>query len=219
MTVFKIDSSRSCQVLMDTLGKAFHGVIGCDYFSAYRKYLGQSNGKVQFCLAHLIRDVKYLTTLGNKATQRFGQKLLKSLKRLFHVFHRRDDMDPKRFQKSMKRARDKLLAIAKRPPARTETRAMAKRFRKHGRFYFTFMQQEGVEPTNNATEQAIRFVVIDRKVTQGTRGERGQRWCERIWTTLATCTQQHRSAFQFINESIHAHLAGRPTPSLMPTNL
>jgi len=111
------------------------------------------------------------------------------------------------------------LAIAKRPPARAETRAMAKRFRKHGRFYFTFMQEEGVEPTNNATEQAIRFVVIDRKVTQGTRGERGQRWCERIWTTLATCAQQQRSAFQFINDAISAYLARRPTPSLMPTNL
>jgi hypothetical protein len=38
-------------------------------------------------------------------------------------------------------------------------------------------------------EQAIRFLVLDRLVTQGTRSERGRRWCERIWTAIATCTQ------------------------------
>jgi transposase len=44
----------------------------------------------------------------------------------------------------------------------------------------------------------MRFVAIDRKITQGTRGERGRRWCERMWSTLATCVRQGRSAFQFL---------------------
>jgi hypothetical protein len=64
---------------------------------------------------------------------------------------------------------------------------LADRFKKHGDSYFTFLTTPGVEPTNNRTEQAIRHVVIDRRITQGTRGHRGQRWCERAWTTLATC--------------------------------
>jgi len=66
-------------------------------------------------------------------------------------------------------------------------------------------------------EQAIRFVVIDRRITQGTRREAGRRWCERIWTTIATCAQQGRSAFEFILDSVHAHFGGGSPPSLLPS--
>jgi len=62
-------------------------------------------------------------------------------------------------------------------------RNLAKRFEKHGESYFRFITTPGVEPTNNLAEQVIRFVVIDRLITQGTRSEKGNRWCERIWTS------------------------------------
>jgi hypothetical protein len=66
----------------------------------------------------------------------------------------------------------------------------------------------GVEPTNNLAEQAIRFVVIDRLVTQGTRSQTGQRWSERIWAVLASCAQQGREAFTYLQEAVRAHFAG-----------
>ena len=78
-----------------------------------------------------------------------------------------------------------------------------------------FITTPGIEPTNNLAEQAIRFVVIDRLVTQGTRGEPGRHWSERIWTVLATCAQQGRSMFAFLSETVAAHFAGNPTPSLL----
>jgi len=56
-TVFRVDPSRGSEVLRKTLGETFGGVIGCDYFSAYRKYMGDSGATVQFCMAHLIRDI------------------------------------------------------------------------------------------------------------------------------------------------------------------
>ncbi len=62
-TLFKIDPTRSADVLIDVLGAEFNGVLGCDYFSAYRRYLREFDASLQFCLAHLIRDVKFLTTL------------------------------------------------------------------------------------------------------------------------------------------------------------
>ena len=78
--------------------------------------------------------------------------------------------------------------------ARDEPQAQpGQRFREHGADYFRFITTPGVEPTNNLAEQAIRFVVIDRLITQGTRSERGHRWNERIWTAIATCTQQGRA--------------------------
>ena len=74
----------------------------------------------------------------------------------------------------------------------------------------------GIEPTNNLAEQAIRFVVIDRHITQGSRSETGRRWLERIWTTIATCTQQGRSVFEFILEAVRANFHGEPAPKLVP---
>ena len=70
--------------------------------------------------------------------------------------------------------------------------------------------------TNNPTEQALRHIVIDRHITQGTRGQRGQRWCERLWTVLATCRQQKRRVFEFFCNAIDAHFRRETVPSLLP---
>jgi transposase len=94
--------------------------------------------------------------------------------------------------------------------------ALPKRFRNYGEYYFTFLKTPGVEPTNNAMERGFRHLVIDRKVTQGTHGEPGRRWCERICTVLATCAQQDRSAFRFIYQSILAYFNNHSFPSLLP---
>jgi transposase len=81
--------------------------------------------------------------------------------------------------------------------------------------YFRFITTPGVEPTNNLAEQAIRFVVIDRLITQGTRSEAGNRWCERIWTAIATCTQQGRSLFAYLEAAIGAWFDGDEAPTLL----
>ena len=70
--------------------------------------------------------------------------------------------------------------------------------------YFRFMLEAGVEPTNNHSEQQIRHCVIDRRITQGTRSESGQRYHERMWTAIATCGKQGRSFFHFLKESIES---------------
>jgi len=78
-----------------------------------------------------------------------------------------------------------------------------------------FMFAEGVGPTNNDSEQQIRQCVIDRGVTQGTRGVAGQRYHERMWTAIATCKKQDRNFFLFLKEPITASLKERKTPSLL----
>ena len=215
-TLFKIDHSRSSAVLVEMLGQEFDGVLGCDYFSAYHKYMQDFGVTVQFCLAHLIRDVKFLTELPDKVTAAYGQRVLAGLRQLFHVIHRRETMDPARFQRALEKAREELVATGKRAPPRIEAQNMATRFREHGADYFRFITTPGVQPTNNLAEQAIRFVVIDRLITQGTRSERGRHWSERIWTAIATCIQQGRSVFEYLRQSITALFNGTPAPSLLP---
>jgi len=212
---FKIDESRGSQVLLDVLGSEFNGVLGCDYFSAYRKYMKVFNIVLQLCLAHLIRDVKFLITLSDKVTQNYGERVLECLRRLFRVIHRREEMKKENFQRALEYERDRLVSTAKRAPDRREAQNMAERFRKHGKAYFEFITTPGVEPTNNLAEQAIRFVVIDRKITQGTRGLSGRRWCERIWTVIATCSMQSKSVFDYLYCAVTSYFSGHPAPPLV----
>jgi len=217
-TLFRIDKSRGSEVLIEVLGTEFNGVLGCDYFSAYRKYMRRFGVRVQFCLAHLIRDVKFLLTLPGREDQAYGQWLREALRQLFAVIHRREQMTAAGFQQALEAARKQVLrAGTTRVPDTKHARNLATRFRKHGAAYFRFVTTPGIEPTNNLAEQAIRFVVIDRRITQGTRSEKGRRWCERIWTVTATCAQQGRVAFQFLLDSVQAHLSGASPPSLLPS--
>lgn len=217
-TLYRIDPSRGSDVLIDVLGKEFDGVLGCDYFSAYRKYMKDFNVAVQFCLAHLIRDVKFLVQHPHEDNRRYGQVLLDHLRKLFGIIHRRDSYKTEAgFRQALEAVQgDFVYDVFFHLADTREADNLAKRFVKHIDSYFRFITTPGVEPTNNLAEQAIRFVAIHRRLTQGTRGEAGQRWCERIWTTITTCTQQGRSVFNFLCEAVAANFRGAPAPSLLP---
>jgi transposase len=218
-TLFKIDPTRSADVLIEVLGKEFKGVLGCDYYGAYRRYLREFGVLLQFCLAHLIRDVKFLLTLPGAAVRAYGERLREALRGLFAVIHRREGLSTKAFQAELEAARQAVLRAGTQDvPESKHCRNLAKRLEKHGESYFRFLTTPGVEPTNNLAEQAIRFVVIDRLVTQGTRGEAGNRWCERIWTVIATCAQQGRSVFEYLYAAVEAHFRKAEVPSLLPNN-
>jgi transposase len=215
--LFKIAETRSTAVLLETLGADFNGVIGCDYFSSYRCYMKDFGGVLQFCLAHFIREVKFLLELPDELTRLWAQRLLDRLRGLFQSIHERDQCTALVFQTRLEAQRKEILRVAREwLPETKEANNLAKRLRLHGDSYFRFITTPGLEPTNNSVEQAIRFVVIDRLVTQGTRSETGRRWSERIWTVIATCTQQGRSTYHFIYDAIKAHFAGCAAPSLRP---
>jgi transposase len=215
-TLFKIADSRGCKVLIDVLGKDFAGVIGCDYFSAYRKYMKDFDVLIQFCIAHLVRELKYLAGLPDKATANYGQKLLDAMRDMFSIFHKAGELTASGFAEAMERSRKAFLDIAlTNVPDSRQAQNLANRFIQHRDAYFRFIKTPDIEPTNNLAEQAIRFVVIDRYITQGTRSEKGRLWSERIWTVLATCTSQGRNAFDFMYQSIQAHFSDQPFPSLL----
>ena len=82
--------------------------------------------------------------------------------------------------------------------------------------YWTFVRIEGVEPTNNAAERAIRSFVMWRKGSYGSQSTRGSLFIERIMTVTETCKQQGRSVLDFLTESIEAYFKGTKGPSLLP---
>ena len=124
-TVFHIDASRGSEVLRSVLGEIFGGVIGCDYFSAYHKYTADSGATVQFCMAHLIRAIRFLTEQTNTNMARWGEKLLGWLQKLFHTLHRRDQLTPTEFARRMNASRRGFLKQVRHPPSLSEALPLA----------------------------------------------------------------------------------------------
>jgi len=223
--LFKIDKSRGSEVLIDVLGKEFDGVLGCDYFSSYRKYMKDFGIIVQFCLAHLIRDIRFLINFPDVETRAYGKKLLEGVRELFKIIHEREGMSEQAFKNGLEEAKETIMTVAIRDvpsslnkdgkEEKREAQNMANRFRKHGKAYFEFITTPGIQPTNNVAEQAIRFVVIDRMITQGTRSIKGRETNERLWTVIATCRIQERSAYNFISEAVNAYFHNHAPPSLL----
>jgi len=216
-TLFHIDPSRGSNVLRDILTEAFGGVIGCDFFSAYRKFMRNAPVTVQFCMAHLIREIRFLIKQPDKVLARWGRKLLACMRALFKAIHGRERLGDAAYLRRAHRVRKEFMSIVRHPPPRMQAHTLAQRFRgKRSDCYFTFLTVPGVEPTNNLTEQAIRPLVIDQRITQGTRSKTGRRWCERIWTVIATCRQQGRSVFKYLVAAADAHMHRQASPSLLP---
>lgn len=229
-SVFHIAASRSREVLEKLVGSEFQGYLNFDYFSANCSFAWNYWIKAQYCWAHLIRDIRFLEKHPDKRTKAWAEELLDRTRRMFSAWHRRDEMTAEGFHRSMLTHRERFLQIVRNPPSTKEAANLAARFAivdyvdressETGQYdlsqdYFRFMFAEGVEPTNNHSEQQIRQCVIDRRITQGTRSLAGRHYHERMWTAIATCKKQCRNFFSFLQESITAHLQGRQTPSLL----
>ena len=205
LTCFVIDPSRGSSVVKKMLGEDYAGVIVCDYFSAYRKCLADMPGlTVQFCWAHLVREIKFLAAHSDQAVRRYGLKVLAQAPKMLKLLARRGEMTDAGTRRSLGKMRDAILKAIRLSPKRAEARKIVMRFRKHTAEYFVFMERDDVEPTNNRTEQKIRFVVIDRKITQGTKDEMGWLWSEGIWSAIATCRQRGKSVYRFLCEALRA---------------
>jgi transposase len=218
--VFVIAASRGSVVLKQTLGETYDGILCSDDFSAYSAY--HKNGVRQLCWAHLIRKLKGLKdSRSSPDSYRFSTSMLKEIGRLFSYWHAFiDTEDVSRGElwqaTTLIRARIKRLCnhYAKSEDSSVQTRA--KRFLKIWAYLFTFLQHEGVEPTNNIAEQSLRPAVQWRKICFGSKSEKGERFTERILTLTRTCRKQGRNPFEYLCGLMTASFAGKPLPAIIP---
>ena len=214
-TVFHVDPSRGSVVLEKLLGKDFAGMISCDFWGAYRKFDRMTDVALQFCWSHLIREVKFVAENKDEKVSKYGKRLLKRIQEMFSTIHRRDDLLKRNWLRRMQEHREAILAEAwKNIPYNNDCRLIAERLWNWREEYFRFIETD-IPPTNNLAEQAVRRVVIDRKVTQGTRSDWGNRWQERIWSVLATCGQQGIDVMSFVKNCVESFLHGLAPPSLL----
>ena len=86
----------------------------------------------------------------------------------------------------------------------------------HRDWLWTFVEQPGIEPTNNRSERALRHGVIWRKLSFGTQSAGGSRFVETMLTVIETCRQQSRNVFDYVTSAVQAHFAHQATPRLLP---
>src|SRR5262249_41558193 len=179
-SLFHIACSRSQQIPQDLLGKTYAGVATCDRLKSYWWIK-----RLQWCWAHLRRDFQAMIDRG-KPGKAIGEGLLGQSNALFHLWHqlREGKLSRRRFQQAMKPVREAVRLVLQRG-ARCRCRKTAgtcKELLGHEDWLWTFVDVEGVEPTNNEAERTERLGVLLRKTSGGTDSLQGSRFVERVLT-------------------------------------
>jgi len=213
-TVFALRTTRAATVLQELLTDVFAGVIHCDRAKMYWQ-----NGRLQWCWAHLKRDFQALIDHPNGQVKRLGNDLMRCTRELFRQWSRcRDGTITRagmlRLMHPIRQAVEGFLlrgAFSGNP----EIQGMCCELYKHREWLWTFLDVEGVEPTNNASERALRHAVIGRKLSFGTQSAHGSRFVATILTVVETCRQQSRGVFDYLTDAIQAYFAHESAPSLV----
>jgi transposase len=215
LSVFVLHARRGLTGLTLLLGD-IRGIIVSDRWSAYR---GVPVYRRQLCWAHLKRDFQALVDLGGKA-KRFGDELLLFTEDVFHWWSRIRDGTMTRstmrnyIDSQRPWLRDLLTRGCRSGCAKTE--ALCGQLLELEPALWTFLRHEGVEPTNNRAERAVRKAVLWRKKSFGCASEGGCRFVERILTIVQTLRQQGRPVWRFLCDALQAHRSGQAAPVLIP---
>lgn len=217
VAVFRVARERSRAEAKRQLGEDFGGVTVTDRFAGYAWV---DVHRRQVCWAHLLRDFRALSGWEGAAGV-VGASLLAQGERLFVVWGRYQDGDIhqdtlRRYMAPVRREVERLLLVGAHLEA-GRPRRFCKGLRKLSPALFRFMKLDGVEPTNNPAERAVRPAVLWRKGSFGTHSEEGSRFAERMLTVTATLRAQGRSVLVFLREAMTAWLHGTSAPSLLPT--
>jgi transposase len=216
VSVFRIATSRGSEVAKALLGEDFDGILISDRWGGYNWI---EPARRQVCWSHLTRDFQSFIDRGGEGGS-IGQALMDERNRMFMWWKQVEEgvlsrRTFKRLMKSVERTVGELLRKAADCPD-TEIARSAERLIKLEDSLWTFVHTEGVEPTNNLSEQLERHGVLYRKISYGTQSPEGSRFIERILTVVGTLKLQGRNILTYLTEAIHAHRRGLPPPSLLP---
>jgi transposase len=213
-TVFALRTTRAATVLRELLTDGFDGVVNCDRAKMYWNV-----GRPQWCWAHLKRDFQALIDHPNHQVKRLGHDLMRPTKELFRHWARCRDGTITRaeFLRLMQPIRQEIDSLLLRGvfSGNSKLVGMCKPLHKQRDWLWTFLDAEGVEPTNNASERALRPAVIWRRLSFGTQSAKGSRFVETILTVVETCHRQSRNSFEYLTAAVQAHFAGQSAPSLL----
>lgn len=216
--VYTIAATRGSQVLIRMLGSVFEGILCSDRFSAYLKY---HRGRAQFCWAHLKRNLLGVMELTkSNDVERFCRDALAEHAKLFRLWHKFRDGRIDRRQLVLRSIpiQKQLFALGERhlDSSHRDIRNLAVALFEHIERLFAFVDYEGVEPTNNSAEQALRTGVQWRKTSFGNRSANGELATARLLTVAETCDLQKLNILAYLSNAITRHRQRQMPASLLP---
>ena len=194
VSFFMIHQNRSKQAF-DELVADWKGILISDNYRVYVNWIN----KRQTCLAHFIRKAKGLAERKDESIRRFGRCILKELKLLCHWA--RKPPDEEQWTDFYSRL---LLLLMLFEGADDDAGRLARSIAREMESLWLFLDEKGVEPTNNRSERALRFAVMWRKRSNGTQSDKGDRWVERILSLKHTCRMRSLSVFPILTDAIDA---------------
>src|SRR4029450_6714487 len=218
-TVFRVRMSRGGQVARELLGEQCSGILVTDRYSAYNWYPVRWR---QLCWAHLLRDFEAMRGRGGRSEE-IGDALLVQAHQMFVWWHRVREGTLKRssfrsYMTPLRREVERLWEAGSRCGV-PKTAGTCRDILKRREALWTFVQLEGVEPTNNTAERSIRPGVLWRKGSFGTQSAEGSRFVESMMTVVATLKQQQRNVLEYLTAACEAALRGEAAPSLLPASV
>jgi transposase len=217
-TLFLLQYGRGKKQLRSLLGEAFVGLVGSDRFTAYNSLPSERR---QLCWAHLVRNLRGRAEAAGP-WQTEAAALLALAEELLGVWarYREGELERAAMKGKLEAIQAAMREKVEGYQAQTNTLgALCSELIRLWPALWTFVEAEGVEPTNNAAERALRPAVLWRKGCYGTQSEAGSRFVERMLTVSATCQQHERPLLPYLIEAITAHWSGQPAPRLLPSNL
>ena len=213
-TLFHVATSRGGKVITTLLGTTFAGIVTSDRLKSYRALVVDQR---QICWAHLIRNLLALAER-NGALGMWAADLLAQSDILFALWHafRNGRIDRATLVASMQPVQATVRALLERGVRRyDQAEGLSVELLELWPALWTFVTIEGIEPTNNAAEQALRPAVLWRKGCFGAQSAAGNTFVERILTVAATCRQQERHLLTFLTTAVDAYWQGLPAPTLV----
>jgi transposase len=212
-TVFVIFGNRSRKSLVSLVGDYSGIILNCDRAKMYL------NGKrLQWCGAHLKRDIQKLIDSHDGQVKRLGHDLLREQRLLFEHWRRykSGEITWPVFQQQAGPIRDQFNSylLCGSYSGNKQFTGFCNELLPRKEHSWSFLQVAGIEPTNNTAERALRPAVIYRKLSFGTHSDSGSRYLERILTVSKTCRLQNRNASEYLVESLRFRFADGVPPSL-----
>jgi len=216
--VYTVAATRGSEVLVRLIGAVFQGILCSDRFSAYLKY---HKGKAQFCWAHLKRNLLGMVEFTkSSAVERFCRDGLAQQARLFRLWRKFRAGQINRSQLILRSIpiQKRIVELAEQhlDSQHREVRNLATALFVYNERLFTFLEEEGVEPTNNSAERALRTGVQWRKVSFGNRSAAGELATARLLTVAETCDLQQLNTLTYLAAAIACHRRRQPVTSLLP---
>lgn len=213
--VFGIFGNRSRESLASLVGDYSGVILNCDRAKMYL-----DGKRLQWCWAHLKRDFQKLIDSPDGKVKRMGHDLMRQQQQLFDYWrqHKAGKLKWSTFQSYVRPIREEVGNLLLRGvySGNPKLIGFCQGLYDHREHLWTFTRVEGIEPTNNTAERALRPAVIYRKLSFGAQSAAGSRYLERILTVSETCRLQNRNAYEFLVAAMEAKFAKRSAPSLLP---